>query len=261
MVDTTVNACNFLENLQRFDLAILLRLCNTRMTESEVDNGFYTDLIDQAVVEAPTPIAEALKKLPPQDRKRIAEAIASLYPNRNAPEDISVTQTNITVTNSSAAQLAELFIHREMMIDVATGGERIQEVDDYYRAREVRIRQAIPKNVKYENSHADLWDWYRYWSTNLPQYRDRRHYVREIFAPVIEAMSKRSSLPSEPRELTGWERVDRALAKARLQVQTASAEEDCQAIGLLCREVRQITQILASPKVTAATPFNYLNLR
>ncbi|MBA3838458.1 MAG: hypothetical protein C0499_12470, partial [Zymomonas sp.] len=34
-----------------------------------------------------------------------------------------------------------------------------------------------------------------------------------------------------------WERVDRALSKARTQLESASAEEDCQAIGLLCREV------------------------
>jgi hypothetical protein len=39
------------------------------------------------------------------------------------------------------------------------------------------------------------------------------------------------------RTPTGWERVDRALAKARAQLERASAAEDLQAVGLLCREV------------------------
>lgn len=237
MANTTDKACNFLESLQRFDLSMLLRHCDTALVETEVDNGFFSDLIDEAIIEAPTPIDEALKKLPSQDRKRIAEAITSTYPNRKAPDDITVRTTNAATIDSAAALLAELLIHRNMMIDVATGGARIQEVDDYYRAREARIRQSMPQGVTYENPHDDLWAWYYYWSANLPQYKDRRFYVRQLFGPAIKAVAKRSSLPSEPREATGWERVDRALSKARTQLQTAAAEEDCQAIGLLCREV------------------------
>lgn len=219
------------------------------MIESEIDNGFFNDLIDEAIIEAPKPIDEALKKLPPQDRKRLAEAVASVYPNKKAPEDIAVRTTNAAV-GGGVALLAELLIHRDMMIDVATGGARIQEVDDYYRAREIRIRQTIPEGVQYENSHADLWDWYRHWSADLPQYKDRRFYVRQLFSPAIDAVSKRSSLPSEPREPTGWERVDRALFKARTQLETASAEEDCQAIGLLCREIIiSLAQAVYNPKI------------
>jgi len=236
MANTTAVACKFLESLQRLDLAMLLKHCQATLAESEVDNGFFTDLVDEAIVDAPMPIGEALNKLPPQDRKRIAEAIASAYPNKKAPDDIVIRGTDATI-GGAASLLAELLIHRDMMIDVATGGARIQEVDDYYRARETRIRQTIPEGVQYENPHDDLWDWYRHWSADLPQYKDRRFYVRQLFGPAIDAISRRSSLPSEPREPTGWERVDRALSKARMQLETASAEEDCQAIGLLCREI------------------------
>jgi hypothetical protein len=236
MATTIDTACNFLESLQRFDLAMLLRHCQVALVRSEIDNGFFTELSDEAIIEAPMPIGEAMKRLPPQDRKRIAEAVASAYPNRKAPDDITLRVSDASI-GGAAALLAELFIHREMMIDVATGGARIQEVDDYYRAREVRIRQAVPAGLNYENPHADLWDWYRHWSAKLPQYKDRRFFVRQLFGPVIEAISKRSSLPSEPREPTGWQRVDRAMSKVRTQLKTASAEEDCQAIGLLCREI------------------------
>lgn len=243
-------ARRFLDSLQRFDLSMLLSHCEVALVETEVDNGFFSDLIEQAIVDAPSPIDEALRKLPPQDRKRIAEAIASAYPNRAAPDDITVRATDAARIGGAAELLAELLIHRAMMVSVATGGERIQEVDDYYRAREARIRQRLPSGVAYENPHPDLWAWYHHWSANLPQYRDRRFYVRQLFGPAIDAIAARSSLPSEPREATGWERVDRALSKARAQLETASAEEDCQAIGLLCREVIiSLAQAVYDPRI------------
>jgi hypothetical protein len=245
----TSTACTFLERLRRLDLALLLRHCQVYLVENEVDNGFFTELIYEAVIEAPFPIGEALEKLPAQDRKRIAEAVASAYPDRKASDDIRVSATDSEVGGASAL-LAELLIHREMMIDVATGGPRIQEVDDYYRAREARLRQAVPEGIKYENPHADLWDWYRYWDKNLAQYRDRRFYIRQLFGPAIDAVSKRSSLSSEFREPTGWERVDRALSKARTQLETASAEEDFQAIGLICREIIiSLAQAVYDPRI------------
>ena len=238
MANTTDIACNFLESLQRFDLSMLLRHCRASVEQLETALDWFSDLEDEAIiVRAPNPIAEALRSLPQQDRKRIAEAILSGQQHSKQHEDIRVETLDGANATGAVALLSELLIHRGMMIDVATGGSRIQEVDDYYRAREARIRQTIPEGVKYENPHADLWAWYRHWNSELPQYKDRRFYVRELLGPAIEAVAKRSSLPSEPREATGWERVDRALSKARTQLETASAEEDFQAIGLLCREV------------------------
>jgi hypothetical protein len=236
MANTTDKACNFLESLQRFDLSMLLRQSEIAFKKVQID--WYADLHEEViVVSAPVPIAEALLSLPPQDRKRIAEAVCSGQYVSKRHEDIHVETLDGLKPKGLATLLSELLVHRNMMIDVATGGTCIQDVDDYYRAREARIRQAVPEGVTYENPHADLWAWYHHWSANLPQYKDRRFYVRQLFSPVIEAIAKRSSLPSEPREATGWERVDRTLVKARTLLQAASAEEDCQAIGLLCREV------------------------
>lgn len=116
--------------MHRFDLALLLRHCQAALVETEVDNGLFDELINEVIIEAPMPIGEALERLPPQDRKRIAEAVASANPNKKASDDIRVDAIDSTVSGA-AALLAELLIHREMMIDVATGGKRIQEVDDY----------------------------------------------------------------------------------------------------------------------------------
>lgn len=251
MANTTDNACGFLESLQRFDLSMLLRHCRASVEQFETALDWFSDLEDEAIiVRAPAPIAEALRSLSQQDRKRIAEAILSVLQASRQHEDIRVETLDGPNATGAAALLSELLIHRAMMIDVATGGARIQDVDDYYRAREARIRQALPEGVTYENPHADLWAWYHHWSADLPQYKDRRFYVRQLFGPAIEAIAKRSSLPSEPREATGWERVDRALSKARTQLETASAEEDCQAIGLLCREaIISLAQAVYDPTI------------
>lgn len=62
--------------------------------------------------------------------------------------------------------------------------------------------------------------------------------------------SARSSSTITPREPTGWDRVDRTLAKARAQLDTSSDEEDYQAIGLLCREVMiSLAQAVYDPAI------------
>ena len=241
MSELATNACRFLESLQRFDLSMLLAQCAVAIDERrgfEIDEVWFGNAVGEEVgIRAPSPIDEALAALPPQDRRRIAEAVASGAATSPLTEDIRVETDRAARASGAASLLAELLIQRELMISVATGGHRIQEVNDYFRAREVRICQNLPDDVGYDNPHKDLWDWYHFWSAHLPQYKDRRHYVRELFGPAIDAISMRSTLPTVQREDTGWERVDRGLSKARAQLDRASAEEDFQAIGLVCREV------------------------
>jgi hypothetical protein len=78
----------------------------------------------------------------------------------------------------------------------------------------------------------------------------RPRYIRELVRAVIAAASDRVPAPIAIREPSGWERVDRTLAKARKQLDTASAEEDYQAIGLLCREVMiSLAQAVYDPSI------------
>ncbi|MEH6662792.1 MAG: hypothetical protein V7679_14170 [Parasphingorhabdus sp.] len=239
MADALETAQKFLESLQRFELSTLLNECSIAIQETKggfVEDEWFSNMPGEfAVVVAPTPIDEAFRKLPDYDQKRVAEAIANGY-GRDDSFDLDI-QTVKHVVQGVTALLADLIIHREMMIDVSTGGQRIQEVNDYYRAREVRIRERMPADVQYDNPHEDLWAWYRHWSEDLPQYKDRRIYVRQLFGIAIETLAKRSSVPMPERVASGWERVDRALSKAKAQYGLASAEEDFQGIGLLCREV------------------------
>ncbi|WJI61348.1 hypothetical protein NLY43_22355 [Mesorhizobium sp. C416B] len=227
------NARDFLDSLRRGDLSALL-------VPARTDYGIGPNNRAVVVVRAPHPFAEALSGLPEQDRKRIAEAILSRRPDLPAPDDIIVKQTGDPL-HGPITLLPDLLIHREMMIAVATGARPIQEVEDYYGARQARLIQACAAaGIPYENPHEGLWDWYRFWKdSNLATYAERRGYVRKLFAGPIASAAGRVNNPGPvvEREPTGWERVDRSLGRARTGFSGASVEEDWQAVGLVCREV------------------------
>lgn len=107
-------ACKFLESLQRCDLSMLLRHCQVAVEEQETALDWLTELVDEAVVvRAPMPIAEALRSLPKQDRRRIAEAILSVHPSTRQHEDVRVETLVGAKASGPAVLLAELLIHRE----------------------------------------------------------------------------------------------------------------------------------------------------
>ena len=75
MIDT---ATDFLDNLQRFDLSLLVRHCQFSVEQIPAEFDDFGDLSQEGIVlRAPIPIAEALNSLPSQDRKRIAQAVLS----------------------------------------------------------------------------------------------------------------------------------------------------------------------------------------
>lgn len=260
MTDALDSARKFLESLHRFDLSKLISVCSIAITQVDDEVLFESRWHtvgekDEAVVFAPTPVDAGLRALPPADRKRIGEAISAGYENNSSFEDIRVETIRKVAVTGAVAILAELMVHRDMMISVAAGGNvRIQDVNDYYIAREIRLRDTLPADAKYTNPHDDLWAWYHHWSANFSRWAERRQYINQMFAPAITTMSKRSNYPSPQRDCTGWERVDRALSKARSQFELASAEEDYQAIGLLCREVLiSLAQAVFDPAIHETT--------
>lgn len=236
MADALENARKFLESLQRIELSTLLSQCSIGIASVPEEDQWIDLETEKAIVSAPSPVAEALRTLPPYDRKRIGEAIANGYGRTGSFDDIQISDVPHNI-EGPVGLLAELLIHRAMMVSVATGGGSIQDVNDYYRARDARIRERMPTDIQYNNPHEDLWAWYHYWKKNFGTWAERRQYANKLFGPAMEALAKRSSVPFPQREASGWERVDRALSKARALLGLASAEEDFQQIGLLCREV------------------------
>lgn len=226
----------FLHDLQRHDLATLLRFSQYRFVEVDV----WSDITVPGVeIRSPPVINQALTGLPDPDQQRIAEAIAySADPPAPTPQRIIFLSDKTMKVAGQDVLLAELMTHCSEMISVATGATRIDDANDYYRARRARIRTSLDQlGWEDPNPHADLWDWFRKWKADLPTYADRRQYVSGLYQPLIERLSIPTIEPVPPREPTGWERVDRAVAKARQSLVQAHHEEDFQAVGLLCREV------------------------
>jgi hypothetical protein len=232
------NARAFLDSLRRGDLSALL--LHAQIDIGVTSEGYLGNRI-VVVVRAPQPFAEALDKLAPHDRKRIAEAALSNRSYDALPaSDIKVKAVGETMSGP-ATILPDLIIHREMMVAVATGKQQIQEVDDYYVARQLRLTESCAAaGIKYDNPHLSLWDWFHFWKAQgMDSYAERRNYVRQLFnAPVVSAVGRvHNPSPVAEREPTGWERVDRSLGKAKAQFNAASTEEEWQTVGLLGREV------------------------
>lgn len=232
------NSQNYLERLQRFDLAKLLELGTCQIVEEEDQLWGLQETALQ--ISAPKPYSDALKALSDYDRKRIAEAICESendFLQQNF-KDYKVLTSGTLDEYDRRSLLPELLLQKEVMISIATGGSHIQDVNDYYKARQVKIEKLTAEcDLVYLNKFSDLWDWYRYYKDNLPSYQERRTYIRTLFEPIIIAVAEKTDkFLVQPREITGWERVDRAYLKARQQLDIAMNEEDYQAVGLLCRE-------------------------
>lgn len=247
------DAVRFLESLHRFDLAKLIEYC--RFEVRKVHDYVWGGESDKFVVTAPAPVADALDALAPYDKKRIGEALASAHPNGWEVFDPSgfVVETSGKLVGPPAL-LGELLVQRQVMIDVATGGKTIQDVEDYYVARGARIADfAKGLSLPYENPHASLWDWFHHWKASMPTYAERREYIRNLFKPSLDFVAARTPKAPPAREPTGWQRVDRTLSRARETIEVATTEEDFQGVGLLCREVLiSVAQAVYDPAIHEA---------
>ena len=132
--------------------------------------------------------------------------------------------------------IAGLEFLRNTMISVATGGSRIEEVNDRYQRMYATVaadlsRRGLTNTITY----GTLWDWYGRWSSgDLPTYQSRRVFVSELFTPLINVVQTGRTSQHQP---TGWQRVDRTVGEIRDRLAAATNEEQFQAVGLLCRDL------------------------
>lgn len=136
--------------------------------------------------------------------------------------------------------IRELELQRELLIAVATGGPRIDSVNEEFRERRDRIASALAeRGLNDPNPYSDLWKWYGKWSSgDLPTYQSRRIHVSDLYTPLLDAIRtpKARGARKEPPPPTGWPRVDRGIGAVRDRLATATTEEEFQTVGLLCRE-------------------------
>ena len=136
--------------------------------------------------------------------------------------------------------IREIEAQRSLMAAVATGGPRIQDVNQEYIERRERIAAELRRwGLEDPNPHGDLWAWYGHWSSgSMPSWASRRAHLSGIYQPVIDQIRNGPSATGAElfEEPTGWPRVDRSIHEIRRRLEQAETEEQFQAVGLLCRE-------------------------
>jgi hypothetical protein len=249
-----MKSCNkaqeFLRQIDRSDLARLLEYCSYSFA---IERGDWDSTEPILYVSAPDPYHDALSGLPKTDQARLIDAFKRGDPDVDAFDTGAIQlHPNLDRTREltpDEALFAELLVERNVLVAVGTGGPRINEVEDYYRARRARIADALTRlGVDDPNPFPSLWDWYKHYSSTFPSYSERRTYIAGLYRELIRNLSIRPSANPPPREPTGWERVDRSVSKARYQLSQARKEEDFQAVGLLCREaIISVAQAVFKP--------------
>lgn len=228
--------------LKRFDLAALLK--HSRYEIDTDPNGFdWVDSYTPFIVRTPDTISRALDSLYNYDKKKIIDAVKAVdseATNSGIQDDnyTVIAESSEVVIEDKILTIATLVLQRETLRAVGMGELRIQDAeDDYILRHEDLLAKFKLWDLEYTVDFVNLWDWFDYYKQNLESYAGRRKYLNELFEPLIMNFVGNIPEPAPPRELTGWERVDRALLKARRSLSTAVNEEDFQGVGLLCREI------------------------
>jgi len=167
--------------------------------------------------------------------------------------EYSDSSNEISILTSKVNELIkEIELQKGLMISVATGGPRIQQVNEEYKDHRLSIMSTLQDmGIEDPNPFGDLWNWYGKWSDgSLPTYQSRRSYIASLFRPLLDnlvLLAQRKSI--EQVEPTGWTRVDRNIEKIIQSLGTATNEEDFQAVGLLCREaIISLAQAVYDPE-------------
>ena len=185
----------------------------------------------------------------------IQSAIEGVLPVEFKVHDISPRSYLVkTLDNEKIAFVKEIEAQKNLMIAVATGGPRIQEKNDEYQERRLRIKSELSKlKIDDPNEFFDLWAWYGKWSSgDLPTYQSRREFISDLYQPLLDRLTIGASNSAfEPaQELTGWEKVDRGIHAIIRGLETAKNAEEFQTVGLLCRETLiSLAQYVYNPSI------------
>ena len=137
----------------------------------------------------------------------------------------------------------ELENQASLLISVATGGPRIESVQADYAQRRYRLTKALKdRGLSYPFPWQDLWQWYGFWSATLVGYASRRAYIRDLVAPMLDALeNQRDGLtvidPGQSTKAIDWVDLDRRLAELGKEFVAAMSRDDLQDVGRRAREV------------------------
>jgi len=168
----------------------------------------------------------------------VAQRTSNVTKKKGAAEYARSGQLSPGMTNEKLLQAVDWI--KKMMIAVATGGPRINEVQSEFAAKyDLVAEELAARGVPNTFPYRDLWQWYTRWSGgDMPSWQSRRNFVNALTDELVSNIKRAASGPVKvpAPEPTGWPRVDRTVTEVRKRLELASTEEQFQAIGLLCRE-------------------------
>ncbi|MFK2288991.1 hypothetical protein ACIXNV_17935 [Bacteroides fragilis] len=129
---------------------------------------------------------------------------------------------------------------RNVMVSVATNGQRIQDVEKEYSQIYNQVAISLKKlDIENTNPFKSLWDWYGKWRNDFPKYQERRDYIRNMYDPIMSLFleNEDSRIVDVKIDLSDWDKIKRNIIEIKRREVQAVMEEQYQAVGMLCREV------------------------
>lgn len=156
---------------------------------------------------------------------------------------------------STASGLLELLdAQAAQLVDVATGGSAIDDVNEAYKRRRRLVNQALrERGLPVPFAFEDLWAWRGYWKAQgLASYQSRRDRIADLARPVRESLEAaltgvQVADPGASGTPT-WSALDTRVEGITRELAAASSRDDLQDVGRRCREVLiDAGRLLAEP--------------
>lgn len=135
--------------------------------------------------------------------------------------------------------IKDILFLKNTMISVATGKQKIQNINDQYKNKYILIDKALQKlNFKNPNPYKDLWDWYNEYKSKFSKYRERIAYINEMYDSFVQMLKENEDpdFVNVTVDLTNWHRLERSVNEIKLKLNEAKTEEQFQGVGFLCRD-------------------------
>lgn len=146
----------------------------------------------------------------------------------------------ITEYNNRNDFIKDVELLRNILIDTATGGKRIENINDNYITIYNKVDEVICKlDLENPNPFKTLWESYNYWSANLDSYAKRRVYFSNLYEELLKIIKTTNTddVVNIQLEYTNWDIINRTIADIKKQYSEAKTNAQFNGIGAMCRSV------------------------
>lgn len=166
-------------------------------------------------------------------------------------ETINIDWSRINGISSQKDLLDDINRLKSYLISISTGGDRIQDVNDIYKNIFFRVNKCLTLlEIHNPNTYLDLWQWYEEYKSRFSTYAERREHITKLYAITISELmeAKKPEIVKIAVDLDEWSKIKRTINEIELLSQRLNKEENCQSLGLLCREVIiSLAQVVFDP--------------